>query len=160
MIAFLGLGRMGTPMAGRLLAAGHPLVVWNRTPERTEPLVAKGAKAAPTPAEAVRGGEIGRGAALKVVLITAIVGGVTLVGEVLAVAHALGLSGEFAQARLAAGPLAGLVKPPRIRAATSRSVSPPRTSGSPSMRTATPVSSKPRAAGCSTPSNREPGPAI
>nr|WP_218010117.1 NAD(P)-binding domain-containing protein [Actinomadura chibensis] len=31
-IASLGLGRMGAPMAGRLLAAGHDLAVWNRTP--------------------------------------------------------------------------------------------------------------------------------
>ncbi|MFD4505744.1 NAD(P)-binding domain-containing protein [Streptomyces sp. NPDC058457] len=30
-IAFLGLGHMGAPMARRLLAAGHPLTVWNRT---------------------------------------------------------------------------------------------------------------------------------
>jgi 3-hydroxyisobutyrate dehydrogenase-like beta-hydroxyacid dehydrogenase len=47
-IAFLGLGKMGTPMAARLLAAGHELVVWNRTPERAAPLVATGAKLAPT----------------------------------------------------------------------------------------------------------------
>ena len=33
-IAFLGLGQMGTPMATRLLQAGHEVTVWNRTPER------------------------------------------------------------------------------------------------------------------------------
>jgi 3-hydroxyisobutyrate dehydrogenase-like beta-hydroxyacid dehydrogenase len=33
-IAFLGLGRMGTLMARRVLAAGHDLTVWNRTAER------------------------------------------------------------------------------------------------------------------------------
>jgi 3-hydroxyisobutyrate dehydrogenase len=57
-IAFLGLGRMGTLMAGRVRPAGHDLVVWNRTPERTRPLVAEGARAAGTPAEAAREAEI------------------------------------------------------------------------------------------------------
>ena len=57
-IAFLGLGRMGTPMAGRVRSAGHDLIVWNRTPERTQPLVAEGARAARTPAEAAREAEI------------------------------------------------------------------------------------------------------
>ena len=33
-IAFLGLGIMGNPMAKRLLAAGYPLTVWNRTASR------------------------------------------------------------------------------------------------------------------------------
>ena len=31
-LAFLGLGQMGSPMAARLLEAGHSLTVWNRTP--------------------------------------------------------------------------------------------------------------------------------
>ncbi|RFU40309.1 NAD(P)-dependent oxidoreductase, partial [Actinomadura logoneensis] len=52
-IAFLGLGRMGSAMAGRLLAAGHDLTVWNRSPERAAPLAGRGAVAAATPAEAV-----------------------------------------------------------------------------------------------------------
>ena len=52
-IAFLGLGKMGAPMAHRLLAAGHQLTVWNRTRARAEPLVAAGAHLAATPAEAV-----------------------------------------------------------------------------------------------------------
>jgi len=56
-VAFLGLGAMGAPMAARVLAAGHEVVVWNRTAARTEPLVALGATAAPTPAEAVAGAE-------------------------------------------------------------------------------------------------------
>lgn len=42
-IAFLGLGHMGAAMARRLLAAGFPLTVWNRTAEKAEPLVAEGA---------------------------------------------------------------------------------------------------------------------
>jgi 3-hydroxyisobutyrate dehydrogenase-like beta-hydroxyacid dehydrogenase len=57
-VAFCGLGQMGSPMAGRLLGAGHALTVWNRTEERAEPLVAAGAKAASTPAEAAGGAEI------------------------------------------------------------------------------------------------------
>jgi len=55
---FLGLGEMGTPMAGRLLQAGHELVVWNRTAERTAPLVQEGASVAATPAKAAAGRDI------------------------------------------------------------------------------------------------------
>jgi 3-hydroxyisobutyrate dehydrogenase-like beta-hydroxyacid dehydrogenase len=54
-LAFLGLGQMGTPMATRLLEAGHDLAVWNRTGARTRPLVDRGAAAAASPAEAVAG---------------------------------------------------------------------------------------------------------
>jgi 3-hydroxyisobutyrate dehydrogenase len=197
---------MGTLMAGRVLAAGHDLVVWNRTAERAQPLVADGARAAPTPAEAARGAEIvitmlagpaaleavvlgpggvagaiaptaclvdmstvgpeaalavrdrlpagtcfvdapvmgsvgparsgeltvlaggdvdrvekvlaifgrvvrcgpaGSGAARKILLISAAIAGVTLVGELLALAAALGVPREAALEGLAAGPLAG-----------------------------------------------------
>ncbi|MGY4516252.1 NAD(P)-dependent oxidoreductase [Lysobacter sp. HA18] len=42
-IGFLGIGTMGLPMATRLLNAGVPLHVWNRTPERCAPLTARGA---------------------------------------------------------------------------------------------------------------------
>jgi len=38
-IAFCGLGRMGAPMASRLLAAGHDITAWNRTPGRADDLV-------------------------------------------------------------------------------------------------------------------------
>jgi 3-hydroxyisobutyrate dehydrogenase-like beta-hydroxyacid dehydrogenase len=44
-------------MAARLLARGHEVVVWNRTPERAEPLLAQGARAADTPAEAAAAGD-------------------------------------------------------------------------------------------------------
>jgi len=57
-IAFLGLGAMGTPMARRVLDAGYPLTVWNRSPRRAEPLVAKGAQPAKTPADAVRDADV------------------------------------------------------------------------------------------------------
>src|SRR5258706_2152163 len=56
-IAFLGLGQMGAPMARRLLQAGHELTVWNRTPDRAEPLAAGGAAVAGSPAEAGAGAE-------------------------------------------------------------------------------------------------------
>jgi len=56
-IGFLGLGKMGTAMARRLLAAGHELAVWNRNEGRAEPLIREGAIAAATPAEAELGAE-------------------------------------------------------------------------------------------------------
>lgn len=57
-IAYLGLGIMGRGMAANLLKAGHNVVVWNRTPERCQPLVAQGARQADTPAEAVADAEV------------------------------------------------------------------------------------------------------
>jgi 3-hydroxyisobutyrate dehydrogenase len=57
-LAFLGLGLMGAPMARRLLAAGHALTVWNRSPARAEPLRALGAHVAATPREAATGADI------------------------------------------------------------------------------------------------------
>lgn len=45
-VGFAGIGRMGLPMARNVLAAGFPLVVWNRTPERCAPLVDAGARGA------------------------------------------------------------------------------------------------------------------
>jgi len=56
-IGFVGLGKMGTPMALRLIAAGHELRVWNRTEGRTEPVIREGAIAAATPAEAELGAD-------------------------------------------------------------------------------------------------------
>jgi 3-hydroxyisobutyrate dehydrogenase len=57
-VSFLGLGRMGHPMATRLLDAGYPLAVWNRTTDRGRDLAARGARLAPTPAEATRGARV------------------------------------------------------------------------------------------------------
>lgn len=42
-VGFIGTGNMGLPMAGRLLDAGFPLVVWNRTPARGDVLRERGA---------------------------------------------------------------------------------------------------------------------
>lgn len=202
-IAFLGLGRMGLPMAKRLKGVGYDVRVWNRTPGKGD-----GLDEAADAAEAVRGaaavvtmladatalrevagritaalepgalwidmssvgpeavaelraqlpdgvglvdapvlgsvgpaasggltvlaggraedverarpvlaalgtvvecGGPGAGAALKVVVISAIVGGVALVGEALAVADGFGLPEELAARVLGMGPLAGLL---------------------------------------------------
>jgi 3-hydroxyisobutyrate dehydrogenase len=43
-IGWIGMGRMGFPMAERLLKAGHDLSIWNRTRSKAEPLVATGGK--------------------------------------------------------------------------------------------------------------------
>ena len=203
-IAFLGLGSMGAPMARRVLAAGYPLTVWNRTPQRTVEFASAGAVVASTPADAVReadvvvtmladpaavrqvlgslapalrpgthlieastigpdalreaagllpdgvtlidapvmgsvdraasgelsllvGGEAdgvlpllelfgtvtrtgasGTGAALKIVLINAVIAGVTVIGEAMALADSLGLSEDLVKRALAASPLAGI----------------------------------------------------
>ncbi len=49
---------MGTPMARRLLAAGYPLTVWNRTRAKADALAPLGATVAATPAEAVAHAEV------------------------------------------------------------------------------------------------------
>jgi 3-hydroxyisobutyrate dehydrogenase-like beta-hydroxyacid dehydrogenase len=54
-IGFLGLGQMGQGMAGNLIAAGHQLTVYNRSPGKTDALLKRGATAAKTPAEACHG---------------------------------------------------------------------------------------------------------
>ncbi len=51
-VGVVGLGPMGGAMAGRLLAAGHQVGVYNRTAARAHPLVERGASLASTPAEA------------------------------------------------------------------------------------------------------------
>jgi len=51
-VAILGTGLMGTGFAEGLLNAGHEVIVYNRTKARTEGLVALGATAVDTPAEA------------------------------------------------------------------------------------------------------------
>ena len=45
-LGWVGAGRMGTAMIGRLLEAGHSVTVYNRTPSKLSPLVAAGAVAA------------------------------------------------------------------------------------------------------------------
>lgn len=51
-VAFIGLGRMGQAMAARLLAAGHHVTLYNRTPGRLSALLAQGAREADSVAQA------------------------------------------------------------------------------------------------------------
>jgi 3-hydroxyisobutyrate dehydrogenase-like beta-hydroxyacid dehydrogenase len=53
-ISYLGLGTMGSGMASNLLKAGYQLTVWNRSAEKCEPFVRKGARVAKSPSDAVR----------------------------------------------------------------------------------------------------------
>ncbi|RLI37229.1 2-hydroxy-3-oxopropionate reductase [Candidatus Bathyarchaeota archaeon] len=48
-VGFIGLGVMGKPMAKRILEAGYPLTVWNRTRWKMEELVKLGAQGAESP---------------------------------------------------------------------------------------------------------------
>jgi 3-hydroxyisobutyrate dehydrogenase len=57
-IAFLGTGRMGGPMAANLARAGFPVRAWDRSPGHAAALIDDGAVAAATPAEAVKGARI------------------------------------------------------------------------------------------------------
>ncbi|SNS13863.1 NAD(P)-dependent oxidoreductase [Pseudomonas segetis] len=50
-LAFAGIGLMGLPMTRRLLAAGYPLAVWNRSPEKCQPLIEQGAASVDQPAQ-------------------------------------------------------------------------------------------------------------
>ncbi len=54
-VGFIGLGNMGSAIAGRLLEAGHALRVWNRSPEPARRLAERGAQSAATAAAACRG---------------------------------------------------------------------------------------------------------
>src|SRR5690606_23771079 len=56
-VGFIGLGRMGQAMAGRLQAAGHDLVVFNRTREKAAELEKAGARVAASAGEACEGRE-------------------------------------------------------------------------------------------------------
>jgi 3-hydroxyisobutyrate dehydrogenase len=57
-VAFVGTGVMGAAMAGHLLTAGYPLVVFNRTREKAEGLLARGATWAGSPGEAASRAEV------------------------------------------------------------------------------------------------------
>lgn len=57
-IGFIGLGRLGLPMATNLLNAGYDLRVYNRTASKAEPLVAQGAQQVSRPADAATSGGI------------------------------------------------------------------------------------------------------
>lgn len=57
-IGFIGLGIMGRPMAGHLLAGGHALRVHTRTRETAAGVLSRGARWCDTPADAARGAEV------------------------------------------------------------------------------------------------------
>src|SRR5258706_9593582 len=50
-VGFIGLGRMGRPMALNLVKAGHEVIVHSRSPGPVEALVEAGATAAASPAD-------------------------------------------------------------------------------------------------------------
>src|SRR5687767_11217464 len=56
--AFIGLGIMGQPMAGHLLAGGHSLVVHNRTKSKADDLIERGVNWADSPAAAVKDADV------------------------------------------------------------------------------------------------------
>jgi len=53
-VGFIGLGNMGSGMAANLLKAGHEVAVYNRSAEKTRPLVEQGARYAAQVADACR----------------------------------------------------------------------------------------------------------
>lgn len=57
-LGFIGLGKMGGPMSGRLIDAGHELTVLDVSHQAMDALVAKGAKAAKTPKEVADAADI------------------------------------------------------------------------------------------------------
>ena len=57
-LGFAGIGLMGLPMCRRLLAAGYPLAVWNRNPDKCRPLVEAGARQVASPAELCQHAEV------------------------------------------------------------------------------------------------------
>ncbi|MGL5861115.1 MAG: NAD(P)-binding domain-containing protein, partial [Phycicoccus sp.] len=57
-VAVLGLGSMGAAAAGRLCSVGVDIVVWNRSQDHADIVVAAGARVAATSAEAVADREV------------------------------------------------------------------------------------------------------
>jgi 3-hydroxyisobutyrate dehydrogenase-like beta-hydroxyacid dehydrogenase len=57
-VAVVGLGAMGSRIARRLIETGHDVVVWNRSPAPIDELVALGASAAASPADAASRSEV------------------------------------------------------------------------------------------------------
>lgn len=57
-VGFIGLGRMGTAMAGRLLDAGYDLTVWTRSSGKADALAARGATVGETPEDAIATGTV------------------------------------------------------------------------------------------------------
>src|SRR5205085_4361249 len=58
LLAFLGLGTMGLPMATNLVRAGFQMTIWNRSVGRAQDLAGPGIRVASSPAEAVRNADV------------------------------------------------------------------------------------------------------
>src|SRR5260221_12863592 len=50
-VGIAGIGRMGSNIGARLMEGGHPLTVWNRTPDKAKALADAGASVAKSPAD-------------------------------------------------------------------------------------------------------------
>lgn len=57
-VGFIGLGHMGSPMALRLIDAGHDVTVWSRTAAHADDMAARGATRADSPADAIATGHL------------------------------------------------------------------------------------------------------
>ena len=57
-VGYIGIGLMGRPMTLRLLAHGHEATVWNRSPEKTQPVIDAGATLADSCADVARAADI------------------------------------------------------------------------------------------------------
>ncbi|MBM3110126.1 NAD(P)-dependent oxidoreductase [Pseudomonas sp. P66] len=57
-LGFAGIGLMGLPMCRRLLAAGYPLTVWNRSADKCAALAEAGAQVVATPAELCQSADV------------------------------------------------------------------------------------------------------
>lgn len=57
-LGYLGMGLMGAPMAKRLVAAGYPVTIWNRSPGKMKPVVDAGATPADSPAAVAEAADI------------------------------------------------------------------------------------------------------
>jgi 3-hydroxyisobutyrate dehydrogenase-like beta-hydroxyacid dehydrogenase len=105
-ITVLGLGPMGQALAGALLDAKYRTMVWNRTPAKADPLQARGAVAAGTPAEAVGAADL---ILVNVVDHDAVDAVLTAAGDAVAGKTVVGLSSDTPErARRTADLVAGL----------------------------------------------------
>jgi 3-hydroxyisobutyrate dehydrogenase len=57
-VGVAGLGKMGAPIAARLIEVGHQVTVWNRTPGKIKPLLEAGAKAVNSPADVTNASDV------------------------------------------------------------------------------------------------------
>ena len=57
-LGYIGLGLMGAPMTERLLEAGCPVRVWNRSRDKIVPALEKGAREGASPADVARNSDI------------------------------------------------------------------------------------------------------